>query len=196
MSRGKLKPVERGRLLPADYVFLAFLTGGEMSTYEVKKGLEASVSHFWSTAHSVVYQQAARLVRDEYVASREVPGARRKRMLSLTPAGRRAVVAWLREPDATDQFFSEMLVKVFFAAAAGDPLATKQMLENKREEYQQMLSHFESLPLPEEPVESQASLDLGIRMHRAIIEWLDDTIAKLEREITVKRRRAGTRSRS
>jgi DNA-binding PadR family transcriptional regulator len=172
------------RLLPGDYVFLAFLTQQPMTSYEIKKGLEASVSHFWSTAHSVVYQQAARLERDGYIKGRAVAGARKKRVLSLTPKGRRAVVRWLRDPDAQDQLFSQMLVKVFFAREAGDLAATIAMLEAKREEIAELLpSHHAFLPeLAREHPFPAITLDLGIRLYRTILDWIDDTIPKLEKE--------------
>lgn len=176
---------EDERLLPADYVFLAFLTQHPMSPYEIKKGLEATVSHFWSTAHSVVYQQAARLERDGYVKAREAAGARKKRVLSLTPRGRRAVVRWLRDPEAEDQFFSQMLVKVYFARESGDLSATIAMLRAKREEIEQEIPENLSLLDPlwlEQPFHAM-TLDLGMRLYNAILAWIDDTIPKLQREM-------------
>lgn len=181
MSRGDRK------LPPGDYVFLAFLTLGSMSAYEIKKGMQGSVSHFWSTAHSQVYQQAARLVRDGCVRELEVPGGRRKRILSLTPKGRRAVTQWLRDPAAQDQLFSGMLVKLFFAAQAGDLVATKRMLEQQRQEFAETLATYEAfLPVLQSAEATRypaMTLEFGIRFHREVVEWLDDTIARLEGDI-------------
>src|SRR5205823_9098806 len=53
--------------LPAgDHIFLAFLLWGPASAYDIKKTMTISVSNFWSAAHSQVYQQATRLLRDGY----------------------------------------------------------------------------------------------------------------------------------
>lgn len=100
MSRGD-PDLPRG-----DYAFLAMLLLAPMSPYQIKKAMQGSISHFYSAAHSQVYQQASRLVRDGYVKEKEAPGGRRKRILALTPKGRRVVLAWLRAPEAEDQLYS------------------------------------------------------------------------------------------
>ena len=117
-----------------------------MSAYQLKKAMEGSISHFYSAAHSQVYQQASRLVRDGYVREKEAPGGRRKRILSLTPKGRQAVLEWLRAPEADDQLYSELLVKTFFASYADDPGAMRTMLERRREESEAMLAWLRAVP--------------------------------------------------
>ncbi len=181
----KAKPKQE--LAPGDHVFLSILTWEPMSAYDVKKFMAASVSNFWSAAHSQVYQQAKRLVRDGYVREREIPGGRRKRILQLTPKGRRAVTAWLRHPARPPQFYCESLVKVFFARQAGNLEATRRMLENERARFRESLAMFEAL-LPFLQADEQErypamTLDMGIRLHRTMVEWLDDTIAKVDADL-------------
>jgi DNA-binding PadR family transcriptional regulator len=178
MSRGDRK-------LPAgDFVFLSFLLLGPMSAYEIKKGMEGSVSHFWSMAHSQVYQQAARLARDGYVKDKAAPGGRRKRILSLAPKGRRAVIEWLRSPATEDQLFSELLVKVFFAAQAGDLAATRGILDEQRRKDVEMLASYEGfLPMLQKAEQNPfpaMTLDAGIRYYRSEIAWIDDTIRRID----------------
>src|SRR5688572_31297691 len=140
----------RKPLPSADYPFLGMLLLAPMSPYEIKKAMQGSISHFYSAAHSQVYQQASRLVRDGYAKEKEAPGGRRKRILSLTPKGRRAVMGWLRTPEAEDQLYSELLVKVFFAKYADDPDGLRTMLERRREESETMLREYEQfLPMLE-----------------------------------------------
>src|ERR1051326_1310008 len=99
--------------LPAgDYIFLAFLLWGPASAYDIKKTMAISVSYFWSAAHSQVYQQATRLLRDGYIKEKEAPGGRRKRMLSLTAKGRRTVNEWLRSPASFPELRDEALAKL------------------------------------------------------------------------------------
>src|SRR6266851_1034508 len=85
-------------LPPGDYVFMAFLGCGPMSAYDVKKAMAGTVNFFWSAAHSQVYQQARRLVRDGFIAERDDESSRRRRILSLTPKGEQALGAWLHTP--------------------------------------------------------------------------------------------------
>ena len=174
------------KLAPGDYVFLAFLTWEPMTAYDIKKFMAESVSNFWSAAHSQVYQQAKRLVRDGYVREQVLPGARRKRVLHLTPKGRRAVMHWLRQPAEPPQYFSEPMVKLFFAAQAGDLEATHRILQADRDRNRELLTAFEAL-MPvllasEEDRYPAMTLDLGIRLHRTLVEWADDTLRKLEKD--------------
>ena len=182
MSNRPAKPA----LAPGDYVFLAFLAWGPMTAYDIKKFMAESVSNFWSAAHSQVYQQAKRLVRDGYVREQVLPDARRRRVLHLTPKGRRVVMHWLRTPARPPQYYSEAMVKLFFAAQAGDLDATTRMLERERERNSELLARFEALlPLLLEQEADRypaMTLDLGIRLHRTLVEWTADTLKKLERD--------------
>ena len=187
MSRGSPRDPERARLAPGDYVFLSFLTMGPMTAYDIKKFMAESVSNFWSAAHSQVYQQAARLTRDGYVRQREVAGPRLKRQLSLTAKGREAVVEWLRSPARPPEIFSEPLVKVFFAAQAGDLEATRDILDLDRRSSAEILQRYEALmellrTVPEMHYPAQ-TLEYGIRTMKMNIEWADEQIAAIDREL-------------
>ena len=178
-----------------DYAFLGMLLLAPMSPYQIKKAMQASISHFYSAAHSQVYQQASRLVRDGYVKEKAVPGGRRKRILSLTPKGRRVVTAWLKMPEADDQLYSELLVKVFFAKYVGDPEGLRTMLERRREEAEAMLRDYEKfLPMLEVATENPypaMTLSYGIHAYRAEIAWIDETLKKLSSAGTAPRPRSG-----
>jgi DNA-binding PadR family transcriptional regulator len=172
------------QLTPRDYPFLAMLLLAPMSPYEIKKAMEGSVSHFYSAAHSQVYQQATRLVRDGYVMEKEASGGRRKRILSLTPAGRKAVLEWLRSPDVEDQLYSELLVKVFFASKADDPEGLRRMLERRREHCRAMLHEYrEFLPVLEAARDNPypaMTMSAGIHFYRGELAWIDETLGKLD----------------
>ena len=178
-----------------DYAFLGMLLLAPMSPYQIKKAMEGSISHFYSAAHSQVYQQAGRLVRDGFVKEKDAPGGRRKRILSLTPKGRRVVMAWLKSTEADDQLYSELLVKVFFANHVDDPEGLRTMLERRREESEAMLHDYEKfLPMLEAATENPypaMTLSYGIHAYRAEIAWIDETLAKLSSGGTPPRRRSG-----
>lgn len=185
---GKASGSSRGKpeLAAGDYVFLAWLLWAPMSAYDIKKAMAVSISNFWTAAHSQVYQQAKRLLRDGYIREKEVPGSRNKRLLSLTRSGRAAVLHWLRQPARPPQLYAESLVKLFFARQAGDPGATVRMLAAERancaerlEEYERMTS---SLGAQEQMRYPAMTLDMGIRFNRMAISWIDDTIAKLRED--------------
>lgn len=175
---------EKKELPSGDYAFLGMLLLAPMSAYEIKKAMQGSISHFYSAAHSQVYQQAARLVRDGYVREKETPGGRRKRLLSLTPKGKRAVQEWLRDPEAEDQLYSELLVKIFFAAYANDPGGVREMLLRRREESASILAEYEQfihvLEASKENPYPAMTMAAGIHFYRSELEWIDETLAKLD----------------
>ena len=179
MSRPKKDP-----LPSADYAFLGMLLLAPMSAYQMKKAMQGSISHFYWAAHSQVYQQAGRLVRDGYVSEKAESGGRRKRILSLTPKGRRTVKEWLGEPQADDKFYSELLVKVFFAGYASDPDRVRELLERRREESAGELAGFEqflpALEAAEDPFPGM-TLSAGVYSCRAELAWIDETLAKLDK---------------
>jgi len=172
-------------LSPGDAIFLAFLLWGPASAYDIKKTMAISVSNFWSAAHSQVYQQANRLLRDGYIKEREAPGGRRKRILSLTPKGRRDVNEWLRSPASVPEFRDEALAKLFFAAH-GDRRKTRAMILDQREhavgrlvEYDGIKAMLEKADNREVPYELM-TLRLGIAIERAYIDWADGVLDELD----------------
>jgi DNA-binding PadR family transcriptional regulator len=193
MSRGTPKESDTPALPAGDYVFLSFLTVAPMTAYDIKKAMAESVSNFWSTAHSQVYQQATRLIRDGYVRQTEVAGPRRKRELFLTDKGREAVGEWLRAPAKPTQVFSELLVKVFFADQAGDLDATRRILEDQRQQTLAILESYEDLmhslrlePAVHYPAQT---LEFGIRFARMSVGWIDEQIAAIDAQPKPSRRK-------
>ncbi|HEU5001235.1 MAG TPA: PadR family transcriptional regulator [Actinomycetota bacterium] len=179
-------PAKPGPLPAGDYVFMAFLALGPMSAYDVKKAMAGTVSFFWSAAHSQVYQQARRLVRDGLVAEEAGDNARRRRLLTLTPAGRAALESWLHSPEASVRYYDEALAKVFFGDQVG-PAALVAMLRGRRTRHADLLAGYQQMEpalrmwdpggSPPYPL---LTLRLGIRLEQGWVEWLDETIATLE----------------
>ena len=173
--------------LPAgDHIFLAFLLWGPASAYDIKKTMAISVSYFWSAAHSQVYQQATRLLREGYIKEREAPGGRRKRILSLTPKGRRAVNAWLGSPASFPELRDESLAKLFFGVH-GDVSKLRAMLLDQRDHHLSQLAEYEGIRKmleladnPEVPFELM-TLRLGIAVEQTYLTWLDDALAGLDK---------------
>jgi PadR family transcriptional regulator AphA len=171
-------------LTTGDYAFLGFLARGLTSAYDVKKAIAGSISFFWTAAHSQVYEHAARLVRLGYVREKAQSQGRRKKVLTLTPKGRAALRRWLREPAKPVELRDEMLVKVFFAADAGDPAAIARLLESQRgyfergrEEFTQIRDVLGRWDDPAAP-HALATLELGLEVVGAYLRWLDATIPK------------------
>jgi len=176
---------ESSELPAGDHIFLAFLLWGPASAYDIKKTMAISVSYFWSAAHSQVYQQATRLLRDGYIKEREAPGGRRKRILSLTPKGRRVVNEWLRSPASFPELRDEALAKLFFGVH-GDISKLRAMLLDQRDHHIGQLAEYEGIRKlleladnPEVPFELM-TLRLGIAVEHTYLTWLDDVLRELD----------------
>lgn len=186
-----MSTLEREQLAPGDHVFLCFLLSGPRTAYDIKRAMERTVNYFWYAAHSQVYQQASRLVRDGYVKEKATAGPRGKKLLSLTSRGDRAVRAWLRAPAALPRVYAEPLVKLFFAGELDEPAATVAMLEDSRARAAAALDGLLALEGPLSAPEHEyhyLTLRSGIAYLRSAIEWHDETLARLRRRAQEKRR--------
>jgi PadR family transcriptional regulator, regulatory protein AphA len=112
------KPAANGAPpLPASsYVVLGLVAQhGPLTPYDMKRCVADGVGYFWDFPHSQLYVEPPRLVELGLLEeSREVDGRRRRR-LSLTDAGRAALLDWVREADtAPTEIRDHGLLKLFF----------------------------------------------------------------------------------
>ena len=172
-------------LTAGDFVFLGLLARGPMSPYDIKREMSGSVSFFWSAAHSQIYQQTTRLLRDGYISERSGRGRRNRRVLSITSKGRNAVKQWLTEPAPLYRTYDESLAKVFLGAL-GDRDALLAMLDDQAEQHRNLLTTFEELETAlagvdygDDPPFELFTLRLGLGVERAWLRWLAATTEEL-----------------
>ena len=106
------------RALPVTtYAVLGQLAGGPSSGYEIKARLAAGAAHFWHASYSQIYAELRRLTELGLVSEENVLQDARpnKRVYTITPAGRRALRAWLGEPWGLATLRDESLVKLTLA---------------------------------------------------------------------------------
>jgi DNA-binding PadR family transcriptional regulator len=87
------------------------------TTYELAQHLERGVGRLWPpSARSKLYSEPKKLAARGLVkATDDTVGNRPRTVYSITPAGRRALKAWLAIPGEPTRLESEQLLKVFFA---------------------------------------------------------------------------------
>jgi DNA-binding PadR family transcriptional regulator len=133
------------QLTPVSYVVLGLVAQGATTSYDMKQKASRSVGYFWNFPHSQLYAEPAHLVElgllDEV---REAEG-RRRRVYTLTRAGREALDEWLREP-TTDQtqIRDTGLLKLFF----GDGMSSAEIAALAREQeeaHRARLTVFETI---------------------------------------------------
>jgi len=139
---------------------------GEVTPYELK-GVAEAVSGLWSLRHDQVYRETERLAGRGLLEERREQHGRRRRRFRITPAGRRALKAWLSEPTTE---FTELrdpgLLQLFFGA--DPPALARVQLPAHRDRLRDYEQLAESLPA-ETPEGVRLSLQAGIGHER---EWV------------------------
>jgi PadR family transcriptional regulator, regulatory protein AphA len=108
--------VSRGSLTTTSYAILGLLAIQPWSTYELARQMERSLGRIWPRAESKLYEEPKKLVAHGLAqASSELSGQRRRTVYAITPAGRQALAAWLKDPGQGPVLQFEQLLKVFFS---------------------------------------------------------------------------------
>ena len=169
--KSKSKPI---KLTGTSYAVLAVLAEfGEMTSYDIKQAMESSIQNFWPVPHTTAYEEPARLAAAGYLSAKQEEGGRRKRIYSLTQAGREALDEWAAEPEAAPpQLRDELMLKVF---AGADPEALRESRvawhEAKLEELRGYLTMVRSVE-GFEP--SERTLVAGVTYHEKMLEMIDE----------------------
>lgn len=168
-----------GTLTPTGYLVLGLLAGmGPSTPYELKQMVAASIGHFWSFPHSQLYAEPERLADAGLAGVEQEAGGRRRKVYSITPAGRRALEAWLSDARAeAGEIRNPGLLKLFFGAMARTDdvvaLARAHEAEQRRRlaEFEQLERGLEGHPDLAFPL---ATLRLGMAHARAEADfWAD-----------------------
>jgi DNA-binding PadR family transcriptional regulator len=103
-------------LTTTSYAVLGLLGIKQWTSYELTQQMDRSLGRIWPRAASKLYEEPKKLVEHGLArASTEQNGRRTRTVYAITPKGRRALAAWLREPGAGPVVEFEQLLKVFFA---------------------------------------------------------------------------------
>src|SRR5664280_149840 len=71
---------------------------GPSTPYELKRHVAATIGHFWSFPHALLYTEPARLVELGLLTEKREAEGRRRRLFAITGRGRAAIRAWLAQP--------------------------------------------------------------------------------------------------
>jgi DNA-binding PadR family transcriptional regulator len=179
------------RLSPTSYLVLGLLAReGPSTPYDLEQHVRATLGHFWSFPHTLLYSEPARLTSLGLATEEREPAGRRRRVFAITPAGRAALTSWLDRPSsAPAELRDPGLLQLFFADLASDEarlrLAEGQLAihraklaayrEDERQERrparpdrgQRTVEHWRGETLP-----------MGLRYEGAAVEFWTDVIAK------------------
>ncbi len=157
-------------LTPTSYIVLGLVElCGSATPYELKTIVAASLGNFWSVQHAQLYTETAKLAADGLLDEQREEEGRRRKVYSLTPAGRHALREWTAQPTRETYELRDVgLLKLFFGA---DPavIAPAQLEAHRAKlaEYEAMRAEAEGLG-PDGP---RRVLESGIDHERAYVEY-------------------------
>lgn len=176
-----------------DHAILGLLNRRSLTGYELKKSFDQSVRHFWTADQSHIYRVLGRLNAQGYVRFVSVPqeGKPNRKVYHITPHGREQLIRWLRSGKGRVEIARDpYLVHLFFAAL----VSNEEMLDMLREDVERagcFLAEYEeiseqSLALAAKKPSRERffwylTVDYGMWMRRAYLEWLNRTIERIER---------------
>ena len=162
------------------YGVMGLLAEEPLHGYEVKNRFESMLGGTWEVNIGQIYTTLQRLERDGLVRPMGQRGDRGKLLYELSPDGRKALDAWLAQPDSgPQQLHEDIYVKLLLATrlANGD---LAQLLGRQKRAYLQRLRDLNRL---EERARRDGRIDLarlvrGALLHtEADLKWVDELTA-------------------
>jgi DNA-binding PadR family transcriptional regulator len=152
---------------PTAIIVLGLLELGAATPYELKVRVAGSVGNFWSVPHSALYAEPERLAKAGLAEERREQGGRRRRVFSITDAGRRALAEWRAEPTSDPaELRDPALLKLFFGADPEQMAAAQLPLHRERLARYEDISALDDGSGPRGPF---LALEAGIRHEH---EWI------------------------
>lgn len=167
-----------------EHALLVALSEQPASGLELAKRFSRSIGFFWHATHQQIYRTLARMDAGGWVEATEVAQSGRptKKVYAVTPAGTRALSAWLAEPAEPDPLRSDLAVKLR-GASFGDRAEVLAVVRATLADHHARLDHYRQLMKRDYPEPASLSgLDLdhylvlrgGILMEETWIAWLTE----------------------
>jgi PadR family transcriptional regulator AphA len=104
-------------LTPTSYLVLGLVAReGPSTPYDLKRHVAATIGHFWSFPHALLYKEPPRLVELGLLTEERQEDGRRRRLFAITDTGRQALRAWLGRPARQPTELRDLgLLQLFFA---------------------------------------------------------------------------------
>ncbi len=176
------------------YAILGILSYRPMTGYNLKEVCDNAISHFWHAHLSQIYRELSSLedkglVRSE-VQRRE--GRPDRKLYHITPEGREKFQSWLVSfpRNLAMRYNNEFLLRLYFGGRIDRDEVLFQVTKYKKET-EEKLRHFQSLYRviedfaqkagePRDRLYWEMTLDLGIRLAKTNLEWIEDVLEKIK----------------
>lgn len=175
------------QLSPTSYLVLGLIAlNGAATSYDLKSQVSLSVGNFWSFPHSQLYAEPEKLTAAGYLDEEREETGRRRRIYSITPAGRDALLDWVRASETVPTEVRDVgLLKLFFSVLA-DADDRRALAERELESHRAKAREYEALAglIADEadavPWTVVATLDMGREFEHTCIRFWEEVLARDE----------------
>jgi DNA-binding PadR family transcriptional regulator len=143
---------------------------GTATPYDLKQAAAAGVGHFWSLPHTQLYSEPARLAEAGLLDERRETSGRRRRLYSLTDAGREVLAEWRATPTTDLYEIRDAGLLQLFLGGDRERLAATQ-LERHRENLAELERIREASRDADVSVGSRLALEAGIGHAREYVRF-------------------------
>jgi PadR family transcriptional regulator AphA len=159
------------QLTPTACLVLGLLAReGSSTPYDLKRHVAATLGHFWSFPHTLLYGEPARLAGLGLLSEEREEGGRRRRIFTITPAGLDVLRAWLGQPSREPTELRDPGLLQLFFADLGPPEARRAIAAEQLAIHRAKLGEYE-----EDQRIERRSLDAGPG-HRTAERWHGETV--------------------
>ncbi len=159
------------QLTPTAYLVLGLVAReGPSTPYALKRHVAATLGHFWSFPHSLLYGEPARLAELGLLREQREADGRRRRIFSLTAAGQAALQAWLSRPSHEPTELRDPGLLQLFFADLGPPGARLAIAAEQLAVHRAKLADYEE----DQRLEQGAGADGP--GHRTAERWHGETV--------------------
>lgn len=170
------------------YAILGMLNQAPMTGYDIRKFTQRSLGYFWPMSYGQIYP-TLRSLESEGLVTLELDshkGGPDRKVYRITDKGMEVLREWVMEPAEKEMLRYEILLKMFFGAAAptGSHIAKLEDFKHRNEQYLREMQMFEKeieKILDESPDHRYilSTVRLGKRVYGAQVEWADETLEML-----------------
>lgn len=145
LAYGTIWIVSTAQLTSTSYLVLGLLAReGPSTPYALKRHVAATLGHFWSFPHSLLYGEPARLAGLGLLREEREQAGRRRRVFAITEPGQVALAAWLARPSREPTELRDPGLLQLFFADLGPPEARAAIAEEQLAIHRAKLVDYEA----------------------------------------------------
>lgn len=165
-------------------ICLGILTRGEATGYEIRKTVEeGGLQHFVEASLGSIYPALGRLTEDGLVSVREEPQEKRpdRKVYSITPQGRTALLTTLMRPLSEDRHRSPFLFAMLFSDLLPVP-RVESLIDGYLAQSEERRAQLEQKACGDLMPGERFAIGLGHTIYTAVVKYLRAHRADLARQ--------------